>query len=401
MRFIYEAQTTTGERLKGVEEAADRLALARAIKNRGLFLISASLEPLKQSNFFHLELGRVSIRDLVLFTGNLSVLLSAGLTLSRSLAVLERQIKKTYFKNIVAALAERIAAGDSFYKALAAYPAVFPPVLAAMVRAGEGSGTLPNSLKLTADQLKKSYDIRRKVKGAMIYPALVMTAIVVIGILMMIFLVPTLVATFNDLKIDLPLATRVIVATSNFLTVYWLWSLFSALAMGSGLYFFSRSATGRLWWQSLLFHLPGVSGLVKEMNAAVLMRTISSLLSAGVGMVETIEITASVVQNVFFRRSLTGAIKRIEGGETLSAIFKSGGDLYPVLVSEMTEVGEETGDLTGLLLKGAEFYEDEVEQITKNLSTIIEPVLMIIVGVAVGIFAYSMIGPLYSISDAF
>ncbi|MDO8183568.1 MAG: type II secretion system F family protein [bacterium] len=401
MRFNYEAQNSAGERIKGTEEAADRFALARAIKTRGLFLISAHLASAAKKSFFHLELGRVSRRDLVFFASNLSVLLGAGLTLSRSLDVLKRQTKKRFFKTIISQVAERIAAGDSLFKSLANFPTVFPPVMAAMVRAGEGSGNLPASLGLVASQLQKGYELRRKVKGAMIYPALVMTAIVVIGILMMIFLVPTLVATFNDLKVELPLMTRIIVGLSNFLTQYWLVSLLGVIGGGVIIYSFFRSVAGQYLWQKLILKLPLIKNLIKEVNAAVIMRTISSLLAAGVGMVETLEITAGVIQNRFLRAALLKTGKQIEGGTPLSAVIKSYGDLFPILVGEMAEVGEETGDLTGMLLKGAEFYEAEVEQATKNLSTIIEPVLMIVVGIVVGLFAYSMIGPLYSISDAF
>jgi len=403
MKFTYQAQRQNGERVAGREEALDRFALARAIRSRGLVLISATaLEeaPTKSWFKFSWRSTRVPLRDIILFTGNLSVLIQAGLSLSRSLEVLRQQSKRPALTAVIEDLSARVAAGAPLAAALEAH-LIFPPVVSAMVRAGEGSGTLPEALSLVSAQLKKSYDLRRKVLGALIYPAVVFAAIIVIGILMMIFLIPTLVATFNDLKVDLPFMTKVIVATSNLLITDWPWLLLFGLVLIVGGGLLRRVKKVKIGWQKLLLKTPVIQKFIKELNAAILMRTTSSLLAAGVGLTESLTITSQVLQNHVYRQILDGAASSIQQGLPLSAIFKSYGEVLPILVGEMTEVGEETGNLSGMLLKGAEFYEEDVDQLTKNLSTVIEPALMIVVGLAVGVFAISMIGPLYSISDAF
>jgi type IV pilus assembly protein PilC len=404
MKFAYQAQRQSGERVSGREEALDRFALARAMRVRGLVLISATevVEGKKRAWWqFSWQSTRVPKRDIILFTGNLGILIKAGLPLGRALEVLRRQTKRPALATVIDDLSARISAGSSLAASLEEHDDTFPPVVAAMVRAGEGSGTLPDALALVSSQLKKSYDLRRKVLGALIYPAVVMAAIIVIGILMMIFLIPTLVATFEDLKVELPLTTQIIVAGSNFLTGYWPWLLLVILLLGVGVVALYRLESVKIAWQKLLLKLPVIKKFIEELNAAILMRTISSLLAAGVGLTESLEITAGVLQNQIFRDILKSSSQSIQQGLPLSAAFKSYGEVLPVLTGEMTEVGEETGNLSGMLLKGAEFYEEDIDQLTKNLSTIIEPALMIVVGLVVGVFAVSMIGPLYSISDAF
>ncbi|OHA56907.1 MAG: hypothetical protein A2114_00365 [Candidatus Vogelbacteria bacterium GWA1_51_14] len=404
MKFAYQAQRQNGERVTGREEALDRFALARAMRIRGLVLISATEVAEGKSAAwwqFSWRSTRVSKREVILFTSNLGVLIKAGLSLSRALEVLRRQAKRPAMAAVIDDLDARISAGSSLAASLEEHSDTFPPVVAAMVRAGEGSGTLPESLALVSSQLKKSYDLRRKVLGALIYPAVVMAAIIVIGILMMIFLIPTLVATFEDLKVELPLTTRIIVAGSHFLTSYWPWLLLLIFLVGAGLAALYRLPAVKIAWQRFLLKVPVIKKFIEELNAAILMRTVSSLLAAGVGLTESLEITAQVLQNQIFRNILTASSQSVQQGLPLSAALKSYGAVLPILTGEMAEVGEETGNLSGMLLKGAEFYEEDIDQLTKNLSTIIEPVLMIVVGLVVGVFAVSMIGPLYSISDAF
>ena len=402
MKFKYQARGKAGEELNGERDATDRFALAREMRSEGLTLLLA--QPIIQSGtqvtLRRLFTGAVKTRDKIIFASNLSAMVSAGLSLSRAFAVMERQTKNKRFKSVIAGLALRLSGGDSLASALAAYPDVFPPVFTAMVVAGEESGKLPQALQVVADQLTKSYDLRRKVRGAMIYPAIIIVVIIAIGILMMIFLVPNLTAIFKEMGAELPLSTRVVIAVSNLLSQHTLLAIGGLLAVIFGLIAFFRSARGKLASDYLAIHLPLIHPIVHEVNGAVTMRTLASLLSSGVGMVEALNITGRVIQNHYYQTILAAGVAAVEKGKPLSAVFKAHENLYPVLVGEMIEVGEETGKLSELLLKGALFYEDEVAQATKNLSTIIEPLLMVFIGIAVGFFAVSMIGPIYSLSDA-
>lgn len=393
-----------GQEIAGERDAVDRFALARELRAEGLTVISAVEKNLDQKArrfSFNLTLGRrVKLKDKIVFAGNLGSMLAAGLSLGRALSVLSRQTGNKYFRQIINNLGERINQGESLSKALSAHPKVFPEVLVAMVESAEESGKLPEALKLVAEQLEKSYGLQRKIIGALIYPAVIVVAIIVIGILMMIFLIPTLSATFRDLKVPLPFTTQLVIGLSDFLInnlVVVLSALFLATVL---LLAFGRSTTGRRTFDYLILRLPFFNNLARQANSATVLRSASSLISAGVSMTKTIEITARVVQNHYYRLVLLEALDKVQKGFSLSAVLSAHQNLFPLFASEMAAVGEETGRLADLLLKGAEFFEEEVNQVTKNMSTIIEPALMVLIGLAVGFFAISMIGPMYSLSNA-
>lgn len=339
-------------------------------------------------------------KDQIIFASNLSSMISAGLPLSRALEVIERQSSNRKFKKIISGIIDKINSGQSLSQSMGQYPDVFPSVFTSMVSAGEESGNLPEALKLVSEQLSKSYDLRRKVKGAMIYPAIVVTAIVIIAILMMIFLVPTLTETFKELEVELPLSTRIVIGISDALAQNTLLFVvgFLVLVLILGIAF--RTSIGRRWWELFLLKMPMSKNLVKGYNSAVILRAISSLISSGVSMVESIKIAAKITQNSLYREVLIEAMDKVQRGVNLSSVLKDHPSLFPVLVGEMASVGEETGNLPQMLLNGAKFFEDEVDQTTKNLSTVVEPVLMLVIGAAVGFFAISMIGPMYSLTEA-
>ncbi|MEK7504936.1 MAG: type II secretion system F family protein [Patescibacteria group bacterium] len=399
MRFRYRGKTANGEETEGLRDAKDKFELSREMRNQGITLVSAELV-VEEKGWFNLNFsGRVKMKDKIVFASSLASMISAGLSLARALNVIERQTKAKGFKEIIKTLEEKIKNGESFSAALATFPKVFPPVFVAMTSAGEESGKLPAALQTVGEQMAKSYELRRKVKGAMIYPAIIIVVIIIIAILMMIFLVPNITSLFKEMNVELPLSTRVVIFTSDLISGHPILFFAGLLALVSGFVSLTRSNFGHQLISRAVLRLPLFKVIAKQMNSAMTMRTLSSLLSAGVGMVEAINITGKVVQNPVYQKALTEAAAAISKGEVLSNIFKAKEDIYPVLVGEMAEVGEETGNLTGMLEKGATLYEEEVNQATKNLSTIIEPVLMIIIGIAVGFFAVSMMGPIYSLSN--
>ncbi|HPB60426.1 MAG TPA: type II secretion system F family protein [Candidatus Paceibacterota bacterium] len=402
MKLFFRAKNEKGEEVTGEREAADKFALARDLRAEGLTVIYAEpADKKKKSNFWQIDLfGRIRMKDKIVFASNLSAMISAGLSLSRSLEVMERQTSNKRFKKIIHDIAERVDRGETLSSSLSNYPKVFPEVFVAMVATAEESGKLPEALKSVSEQLTKSYDLRRKVKGAMIYPSVIVSVMIIIGVLMMIFLVPTLTATFRELNVDLPLSTRVLIGVSDFMAGNVILVILFGIALVGGLISLWRSKQGRAWLDTISLRLPMIGDLTRQVNSATIMRTISSLISSGVSMIRTIEITERVVQNHHYKAVMKEAAEKVQKGITLSAVFEAHQNLFPVFVEEVSAVGEETGKLPDMLLKGAIFYEEEVDQVTKNLSTIIEPVLMVIIGVAVGIFAISIIGPMYSLSDA-
>ncbi len=339
--------------------------------------------------------------EIVRMAKNLSAMLNAGLSLARALSVIERQSSNKSLKAIAAGLSASVKKGSSFNEALSAYPHVFSELFIAMTKAGEESGSLSNSLSVVGTQMEHSEELVRKIRGAMIYPAIVITAIVIVGVLMLIFVVPTLTKTFTELGVQVPLATQVIVAISNFLVGNIVLVLAGIVVFVVGGTAFVRSKQGSNAVLRAALYAPVVNELIRETYSARAARTLSSLLSSGVPVLEALSITREVVHAPVFARVVEEAEERVRKGEPLSGAFAEHTRLYPILMSDMLAVGEETGNVTAMLQQIAEFYEADVSEKTKDLSTIIEPVLMLVIGAGVGVFAVAMIAPIYSLSSAF
>jgi len=400
MKFAFKGRTADGQEVSGTREAADRFALAHEMRAEGVTLVSAEALSARRRRppFWNRLRGGVSLKEKMVFAGSLAAMLGAGLSLTRALGILQRQTASKIFREALSGVLEKISAGSSLHDALADFPEIFPRVFVSMVAAGEEAGRLSESLKLIRQQLEKSYGLRRKIIGAMIYPAIVMAVMIVVGILMMIFLVPTLARLFAELEAELPFTTRVVIFIGNFLASHTLIFLVSLAAIIFAAVWFSKTFFGRRFFAAVFLHLPIITRLLRNLNSAATLRTLSSLIASGVSMAEAMTIAADVVQNYYYKKVLLAGRAAVERGVPLSSVFNERPELYPVLVGELVEVGEETGNLSGMLLNGAEFFEEEVEQTTKNLATVIEPVLMVIVGLAVGFFAVAMIGPMYSIT---
>lgn len=399
-KFKYKVRDASGEESEGEVNAADRFAVASDLRGTGKIIVS--IEEAKEFAvpglaFLNGLLGRVKLRDLIIFAHNLSLMMTAGLSLSRALAILERQTKNPTFKATIKTLIEDISHGNTLSGSMEKFPKVFSPVFVSMVRAGEESGGLSASLLVVGDQLEKSYLLKKKIKGALIYPTVVISALGIIGVLMFIYVVPTLAATFKELNVELPTSTKVIMWISDVLSNHLLAGIAGMVVLGLGIAGVLRTKGGHRAFEKSLFYLPIVGDLVRQSNAARTTRTLASLLTSGVDMIESITITKDVLQNSYYKEVMELAIDRVQKGIPLSSVFMEKEKIYPLLVGEMVEVGEETGKLSEMLLNVAIFYEDEVDSATKNMSTIIEPLLMVVIGVSVGFFAVSMITPMYSV----
>jgi type IV pilus assembly protein PilC len=328
-------------------------------------------------------------------------MLSAGLSISRALSVIERQSSNKQLQKIIHSLSENIKNGSSFYEALANYPKVFPEIFVAMARAGEESGSLSDSLSIVGLQMERSEQLVSKVKGAMMYPSIVIIAVGIVGILMLIYVVPTLTNTFKSLGVQVPLATRIIVAISDFMVANVTLVFGTVVALVIGGIYFAKSKIGSAFIVSCSLHIPVIGDLVRETYSARAARTLSSLLSSGVPVLNSLSITKAVVHTSSFARVIEEAEVCVKKGEPLSKPFAKNTKLYPILMSEMLAVGEETGKVAPMLKQIAEFYEQDVAEKTKDLSTIIEPLLILLIGSFAGVFAVSMIAPIYSLSSAF
>lgn len=401
-RIIVRKEGTFADQER-VIEAPSRFAVYDRIQKEGgvVIKLTESEKTLKIPAWLNITFGTGVKRNEIIRTAkNLSAMLSAGLSISRALSVIERQSTKKRIKEIVTGLSESIKKGSSFHEALTAYPKVFPEIFVAMVRAGEESGSLAESLTVVALQMERSEELIRKIKGAMIYPIIVITAVIIVGILMLIYVVPTLTSTFTQLGVKVPLATRVIVALSDFMVAHVLIVLMSLGIGVIGGISFIRSRIGSKVVLTCALHMPVINELIRETYTARASRTISSLLSAGVPVLEALSITKEVVHADAFAKVVGEAEESVKKGGLLSTAFAEHAKLYPILMSDMLAVGEETGKVADMMKQIAEFYEADVAEKTKDLSTIIEPVLMLLIGTFVGVFAVSMIAPIYQLSSA-
>jgi type IV pilus assembly protein PilC len=395
---------SSGEIYSSEKDVADRYELYKLVRESGDEIVEIKETATSKGLHMEISLGglfkRVKTVEKINFARNLGSMLEAGLALSRALSVLERQSHNKAFKKILVELISDISKGATLSDAMAKHPKIFNQLFISMVHAGEQSGTLAESFKVVSNQMDKSHTLERKVKGALIYPGVILCAMILIGILMFIFVVPTLTKTFTELNVALPFSTRIILGISNLFQNYGLLVLAVIILLGFGFVWWSRQMSGKRVLHALVLKIPIIGGLIQEVNTARTARTLSSLLGSGVDVVESVNITANVVQNIYFRAVLEKAREAIKKGDLMSKVFAEADKLYPVFIAEMMSVGEETGKTGEMLIGVAHYYEEDVEQKTKDMSTVIEPFLMILIAAGVGFFAVAMISPMYSLVDA-
>ena len=398
--FNYKAKTAEGRLVEDTADAKDKSDLVKAMRDKGLTVIfakefSETRFDINKINFF---LSSVKLREKIVFTRNLSAMISSGIALSRALEILEKQTENPKLKSIIHSLLTKIEQGDSFSGSLKKFPDVFPSIFVAMVHAGEESGKLVEALDTIGKQLEQGYSLRKKVKSAMMYPSIVFFAMIIIGIIMFIYVVPSLTSTFKEFNMELPMSTKIIMGVSDFLVANTVIALSSLVGIFFAFMFGLRTKSGKKASDFVALHVPIISNIVKEYNAAQTTRTLSSLFSSGVSVVEALSITEEVIQNYYYKVVLLKAKDVIQKGVPLSSVFLENQNIYPILVGEMMQVGEETGKLSEMLEKIAIFFEEEVSTVTKDLSTVIEPFLMLFIASGVGFFAISMISPMYKLT---
>jgi type IV pilus assembly protein PilC len=398
--FTYTAQKPDGTIQKTTVDAEDRFAVYEDIRKAGMQMLK--VEETKKSSALSGDilsfLKRVKKIELILFLRNTGAMLRAGLALPRAMHVMIRQTKNEKLKAVLSDLLKAIEQGGSLSSGMRSHTEVFTPLIIAMVEAGEESGNLADTLTTIALQIERSHEIQKKVRGAMIYPTIIISALLLVGGIMMVYIVPSLTETFREMGTELPATTQFVIALSDFLVAHTLLVILLLVATIAALVYASRTPLGSRVFEVITLKLPVIGTIIQETNSARTGRTLSSLLSSGVHMVQAIEITQHVIQNSHYRAIIENAKQDVEKGKPLASAFIAAEKLYPPLVGELIAVGEETGALPDMLKEIAKYYENEVEQKTKNMSTIIEPVLMLVVGGGVGFFAIAMISPIYNIS---
>lgn len=341
----------------------------------------------------------VPATEKMFFVQHLGVMLKAGISLGAALNTLSDQTEHRYFKIILKDIAERVNQGQSLAKSLGLYTNVFEEIFVNMIAAGEVSGKYEEVLDELYKQMKKSHELRGKIRGAMIYPAIIVLAMVTIAILMMIFVVPKLVSIFDEVGVELPLATRILIAiTKGFLSYGPLVVIaFVVMLVLLGITF--RQEKPKYLLHALLLKLPIVSLIIKKINTAHFARTLGSLLKTDIPIIESLVITSKVLKNRLYRKALSDSVEVVKKGQAMHTYFITKPKLFFPLVIQMVTVGEETGTLDNILRELADFFEEDVRQTMDNLPTIIEPILIVLLGIAVAGMAVAFIMPLYSLTE--
>lgn len=403
-KFSYIATNAQNKSITGTVEATDRSAVVGTLSNQGLRPISVKELAGAKSKFSFgdfLGAGKVKSDDLVMFTRQLSAMVGAGVPLLRALSSLEQHTESPALKQVLSTIIQDVQGGAPLADSLAKYPNTFSDVYVNMVRAGEAAGILDEILKRLAMQQEKNSTIRKKVKSAMTYPMVLIGITIIAFFGLMLFVIPQIGKIITDLggpDAKLPALTLGMLAISGFMTNYWFIVL--PLLIGGVVLImrYIKTPNGKSQFHHLVLKLPGIKSIVTKVAIARFARTFSALMGAGVAVLEALDVTSRAVGNVVYEKALTNAAEAVKNGATLSSVIEKN-PLFPSIVSQMLAVGEETGQTDTVLVKVADFYEEEVDVAIDGLSAIIEPVMIVIMGTMVGLIAASVMMPIAGLAN--
>ncbi len=355
---------------------------------------------IEKVNFLLIKLSGVPIKEKLFFVQHLGIMLRAGISLAISLKTLSEQTENKFFRLILVDVSKNVERGVSFTESLRPHRKVFGDLFISMVEAGEISGKLEEVLHQIFIQLKKQHELISKVKGALTYPIVVVTAMGGIGIFMMIYVVPKITDMLKSFNAEMPLATRILIAVSDALVQHGILALVILIVVCAAIYKILHTYKGKFVFHSILLKLPIFSDIIKKINLAKFARTISSLLKTDIAIIKSFQITANVLGNLHYRKAMDEMAEKIKKGGQINEVISAYPKLFPPTVRQMIAVGEQTGELDTILEELASFYEEEVDQIMTNLPAIIEPVLILLLGCGIGGMAIAIIMPMYSLTSA-
>jgi type IV pilus assembly protein PilC len=399
--FAFKALDLRGAPTKGEIEAEDKQTVASQLRAKGLIVLDIEEQKASSGGDILERFKRVKPDDLTIATRQLSTMVSSGMSLLRSLYVIEEQTENDMLRDAFTAVRKDVEAGISFSDALRRHPDIFNELYVAMVAAGETGGILESTLLRVADQLEKDAALRRQIKAAMIYPALIASFAGIVLIALVAFLVPVFEKIFKDFGGDLPAITKFTVFLSHLVTQKWYLLIAGAVALVWAFKTWKKSDAGRLQWDKLKLKCPmKIGDIVQKVCLARFSRTFSGLITAGVPMLEAIEITGRTSGNLVIENAMVEVRESVKRGGSLTAPMREAPEAFPVMVTQMIGVGEETGALETMMSKIADFYEEQVEAALKALTSILEPIMIILVGGIVGFIVIAMYMPMFKVYDS-
>lgn len=398
--YKYTARNREGQIVSDVLEAQSREAAGQLLRSQGLLPTSIS-EKRKgfQSISLRTIISSVSLLEKLTFIKNLAVTLKAGLPVSRALSVLTKQMPNPYFRGVIADIAHNVETGKTLSESMEKYPRVFSPIFISMVKVGEQSGELDKNLEYLSSQISRDYNLIRRTKGALMYPAVVMTVLLIIGYLMFTFVLPKLTETFKEFDTELPVLTTVIIKTVDIFSKYSIVVVLIVFFLAAAFWFWRRTESGKIFLHKLILNMPMIGKLSKKLNLARFTIIFSGLLRSGMPIVEALKVVSDTMTNLYYQRALAEASDKVKVGVDLVAVLENYPKLFTPMVNQMIAVGEESGTMEKVLAEVSNFYEAEIDDTVRNLSAIIEPILVIFIGAIVGVLAVGLILPIYNIGQ--
>lgn len=399
--FSYKAKDDQGETITGSVEAPSEKKAAAILRNKGFIIISLAKKgkgvSLRQ---LFAKFQRVSFSDIVAFTRQLSTMMTAGLSLPDTLAILKAQFKNEALTKMIKNIADDIDAGSTLSDALKKYPQHFSAIYISLVTAGEASGKISDVLERLSDNLEKEQNFKGKIKSAMVYPTIIFIGMGVVVFIMMSFVIPKLTSLYTEFNIELPLPTKILISVSSFFAKFW-WLILVGV-FGGGLLFRSWKKTplGKRSWDFLMLKVPIFGEINKKLTLVEFSRTLGILAGAGVPILEALNILANSIENVIYTKAIKKTIKGVERGVPLGQLILAD-PVFPPILGQMVTVGEETGKIDETLLKISSYFEQEGDQAVKGLTTALEPIIMVVLGIGVGFVVLSIIVPIYNLTAQF
>jgi type IV pilus assembly protein PilC len=349
---------------------------------------------------FLLNIGMVPSEEKMFFVQHLSIMFRAGIPMLAALRTLVKQSESKTFAYALKQISLKIEQGSTLAESLRLYPKIFDELFINMVESGEVSGKLEDVLKYLYVQMKKQHELTSRVKGALTYPAILVVAMVGILIFMMIFVIPKMTSVFTEYNVDLPLTTKILIAVSNFMAAHWILTISGIIIFIVAIIRIYQTKRGKYFFQGVFLAFPIVGSIIKKINLARFSRTVSSLLRTDIMIVNAFKITANVLGNLHYRKVVMEISEKIKKGGQINEVIVNYPKFFPPMVTQMVIIGEQTGEISNILEEVASFYEEEIDQTMQNLPSIIEPLLILALGVGIGGIAIAVVMPMYSLTSA-
>lgn len=402
LNFNYRARTSDSILQSGTVEAVSSDAAVSILQRHGLIVVS--LESKQRESFFSREIaffGGIKNKDIVIFSRQLAILFEAQVPIVESFRVLIKQTEKAFFRKVLLEILNDIEGGSSLSKAFSAHKKNFSDFYISMMASGEASGKLQNVFSYLADHSEREYYLTSKIKSAMMYPAFIIAAFILAAVSMMVFVVPQLSAVLEETNQELPLPTKILIGSSHFIGDWFFILLLIPVIIGVLLWRYFKTMEGKEMKDRLILKIPIIGGLLREVYLSRFSENLSTLIKGGLPIIQALQVTGDVVGNTVYRKIINTAIEEIKGGGNVSDVLSRYPAAFPQFVSQMSATGEKTGKLAQVLESVSRFYQKEVETITDNLTQLIEPILIVVLGIGVGILVVSILMPIYNIASGF